>query len=151
MRRANAFTLIEMMIVVVTLSILAVLVVPQLASATEEATRTSIRGQLQTIDKQVQSYQVAHDGALPTTHPTSPMGDGGANAGWGILVSEEYLKSAPANAYTGSVILTEGTFTDARDASKTTPLGWHYAVISESRLDIYAIGYDPDTDTLSHE
>lgn len=151
MRHANAFTFIEVMIVVVTLSILAVLVVPQLASATEEATRTSIRAQLQTIDKHVQSYLIAHDGELPTTHATNPMGDGNANSGWGVLVSEDYLKESPTNAYSGSVVVSEGTFTDARDAPKTTPLGWHFAVVGGTRLDVYAIGYDPDTDTLSHE
>ena len=150
MRQSNGFTLLEVMIVVVTLGILAVLVVPQLASATEDATRTSIRGQLQMIDKHIEVYKTAHDGTLPTQHATDPMGDAGTSNGWGIMVSESYLKEQPTNAYTRSTSVVEGSFTDARDATQDSPLGWHFSVVG-SRLDVYAIGYDPDTDTLEHE
>ncbi|MEM1423869.1 MAG: prepilin-type N-terminal cleavage/methylation domain-containing protein [Planctomycetota bacterium] len=150
MRRPNGFTILEVMIVVVTLGILAVLVMPQLASATEDATRTSIRGQLEMIDKHVEVYKTAHDGALPTQDPNDPMGDDGTNSGWGVMISGGYLKEQPQNAYTGSTIVAEGSFADARDATRETPLGWHYKVVGV-RLDVYAIGYDPDTDTLEHE
>ncbi|GAB4545097.1 MAG: hypothetical protein Tsb0013_02680 [Phycisphaerales bacterium] len=150
MRHTQGFTLIEVMIVVVTLGILAVLVVPQLANATEEATRTSIRGQLQMIDKQIELYKTEHDGDLPTADPVDPMGDAGANSGWGVLVSGQYLKEEPVNAYTGRTQVIEGAFEDARDAPQASVLGWHYQIVGV-RLDVYAMGYDPDTDTLSHE
>ncbi len=150
MRHKHGFTLIEVMIVVVTLGILAVLVVPQLASATEDATRTAIRAQLAMIDKQVELYKSERDGDLPTSHATEPMGDAGTNGGWGILVAGEYLKEQPINAYTGRSAVIEGDFVEARDAEQTNVLGWHYQVVG-IRLDIYAMGYDPDTDTLSHE
>lgn len=151
MRTTRGFTLIEVLIVVVTLSILAVLVVPQLASATEDATRTSIRAQLQQIDKQIETYKSENDAHLPTAHPTDPMGDAGANGGWGILVSSSYLKEQPVNAYTGKSLVRLGSFADAREATRTDPLGWHYTVVNVTRLDLYAMGYDADTDTLSHE
>lgn len=150
MRTRTGFTLIEVMIVVVTLGILAVLVVPQLANATEDATRTSIRGQLQMIDKQIELYKSEHDSDLPTAHPTDPMGDEGTMNGWGIMVNGEYLKEEPINAYTGRTAVIEGDFADAMDLPQTSALGWHYQVVG-IRLDVYAAGYDPDTDTLSHE
>ena len=150
MRTDRAFTILEVMIVVVTLGILAVLVMPQLASATEDATRTSIRGQLQMIDKHIEIYKTAHDGALPTSDANDPMGTDANNNGWGVMVSLSYLKEQPTNAYTRNTRVTEGSFADARDMAQETPLGWHYAVIG-SRLDVYAIGYDPDTDRLAHE
>ena len=150
MRQSQGFTLIEVMIVVVTLGILAVLVVPQLANATEEATRTSIRGQLQMIDTQVELYKSEHDGDLPTANPTDPMGDAGTNSGWGVMVSGSYLKEEPVNAYTGRTAIIAGTLQDARDAQQTSALGWHYQVVG-IRLDVFAMGYDPDADSLSHE
>lgn len=70
MRRANrkrrGFTLIEILIVVVILGILAAIVVPQFTNASQEATASSIRSQLQTLRGQIELYRVRNGGALPT-------------------------------------------------------------------------------------
>ena len=69
MRRANrkrrGFTLIEILIVVVILGILAAIVVPQFTNASQEATASSIRSQLQTLRGQIELYRVRNGGALP--------------------------------------------------------------------------------------
>jgi len=69
MRRANpkrrGFTLIEILIVVVILGILAAIVVPQFTNASQEATASSIRSQLQTLRGQIELYRVRNGGTLP--------------------------------------------------------------------------------------
>jgi type II secretion system protein G len=70
MRRSNprhrGFTLIEILIVVVILGILAAIVIPQFTNASQEATTSAIRSQLQSIRGQVELYRVRNGGVLPT-------------------------------------------------------------------------------------
>jgi type II secretion system protein G len=65
-KNRRGFTLIEILIVVVILGILAAIVVPQFSNASQEATASSIRSQLQTIRGQVELFRVRNAGALPT-------------------------------------------------------------------------------------
>jgi len=64
-RKRRGFTLIEILIVVVILGILAAIVVPQFTNASQEATSSSIRSQLQTLRGQIELYRVRNGGALP--------------------------------------------------------------------------------------
>jgi type II secretion system protein G len=66
-KNRRGFTLIEILIVVVILGILASIVVPQFSNASQEATASSIRSQLQTIRGQVELFRVRNAGALPTS------------------------------------------------------------------------------------
>ena len=89
-RTRRAFTLIEILIVVVILGILAAIVIPQFTDASEEAMEASVRTQLQTIRSQIELYNVqnpatAYDGA-------SPLG-----TFWDPLVQNDYLQTAPKN------------------------------------------------------
>lgn len=61
----RAFTLIEILIVVVILGILAAIVIPQFTNASEEAALNSGRSQLQTVRSQIELYRVQHLGVLP--------------------------------------------------------------------------------------
>lgn len=65
-KNRRGFTLIEILIVVVILGILAAIVVPQFTNASQEATASSIRSQLQTIRGQIELFRVRNAGALPT-------------------------------------------------------------------------------------
>ena len=66
-KNSRGFTLIEILIVVVILGILAAIVVQQFSNASQEATASSIRSQLQTIRGQVELFRVRNAGALPTS------------------------------------------------------------------------------------
>ncbi len=151
MRTPKGFSLLEVMIVVVTLGILATVVVPQLASASSDATRASIRAQMQTINKQIELFRGANDGDLPTMHATDPAGEGMAKGGWGVLVSSAYLKDQPTNAYTGSAVLVGGNFASARLGTEDDANGWHYEVVGSTQFSVFPVGYDADIDRLSHE
>lgn len=71
MHRGNklrrGFTLIEILIVVVILGILAAIVIPQFTNASQEATESAIRSELQSIRGQIELYRVRNAGILPTT------------------------------------------------------------------------------------
>ena len=65
-RLAAAFTLVEILIVVVILGILAAIVIPQFTSAAETAKASSLISQLQTIRSQLELYRVQHNDNYPT-------------------------------------------------------------------------------------
>ena len=64
--RNRAFTLVEILIVVVILGILAAIVIPQFTSASESAKSSSLVSQLQTLRSQFELYQIQHNGDYPT-------------------------------------------------------------------------------------
>jgi len=90
----RAFTLVEILIVVVILGILAAIVIPQFTSASQEATMSSVKSMLQTIRSQIELYKVKNNGAQPDL-----------DGQWDDLLQdangEEYLQAEPINPITG--------------------------------------------------
>ncbi len=91
-RVRRAFTLIEILIVVVILGILAAIVVPQFTNASQDAQISNVQTQLQTIRSQIELYRVRNNGAYPTFLTDQ----------WTDLVSPDYLRGAPVNPRTNS-------------------------------------------------
>jgi general secretion pathway protein G len=109
-RVRKAFTLVEILIVVVILGILAAIVVPQFTSATQDAQGGNIQTQLSTLQQAMELYK-AKNNAYP---------DIVAN-GWVDLVNGGYLKSDAKNPVNGSATVIAGTAGSATD-------GWHWDV-----------------------
>jgi len=63
--RGHAFTLIEVLIVVMILGILAAVVVPQFSSAADAARETALKDDLRYLRTQVLVYRAHHDGVSP--------------------------------------------------------------------------------------
>ena len=63
--RRSAFTLIEILIVVVILGILAAIIVPQFASAQSTTRAAAMRTQLNTIRSQVSAWRIQNGSAMP--------------------------------------------------------------------------------------
>lgn len=61
----KAFTLVEILIVVVILAVLAAIVIPQFTNASADSNTTTLKGNLQTVRAQIQLYKVQHDDLLP--------------------------------------------------------------------------------------
>ncbi len=64
--RRSAFTLIEVMIVVVIMAILAGTIIPRMSNTTDDAKEALLRHHLRTFRMQIEVYKVQHNGKLPT-------------------------------------------------------------------------------------
>lgn len=115
-----AFTLVEVLIVVIVLGILAAIVVPQFSSASEDANLSALTTNLQTIRAQLELYRLQHNGNYPTlanfvaqmTAGTTVTGAAGTDFG-------PYLLTIPPNPFNGVNTVTN-TGTPAAN------LGWYY-------------------------
>lgn len=120
-RQLGAFTLIEILIVVIILGILASIVVPQFSSATQESRENSLRMNLFRLRTQLQIYRSQHNDNWPTfadfeaqlTGQTDIDGDVGTDFG-------PYLGVIPINPMTG-----HSTVTDTLDYDPNTG-DWYY-------------------------
>ena len=148
--RRPGFTLVEILIVVVILGILSALVVANFTTTVSDATKASLLRQLQHIENQVELYRANNWGQFPTDDEALPMGEGESQSGWGIMVSENYLKYEPRNPYTGSPVLIEGSREDAVALDSGAETGWCY-FDNGVRLEFFAAGYNDVTNELFHE
>lgn len=64
-RKNQGFTLVEILIVVIILGILAAIVIPQFTNASQDARRSSLTSQLQTLRSQIELYKLQHQDDLP--------------------------------------------------------------------------------------
>jgi type II secretion system protein G len=88
----RAFTLIEILIVVVILGILAAIVIPQFSDASTQANNANVHSQLQTLRGQLELYKVQHVDTYPDL----------INNGWQDLVDGDYIQAAPRNPLSNS-------------------------------------------------
>ena len=136
MRATRAFTLVEILIVVVILGILAAIIVPNFASATQEAQATTTFSELGKLRRAVEVYGIRNNGMLPNVIE----GDGVLDDAWGELVQPgEYLSGAPANPWVGGdnqyyVVIGVGP-----DPAYQTTHAWIY---DDASGDIWAGGFD---------
>jgi general secretion pathway protein G len=117
MRAARkAFTLVEILIVVVILGILAAIVVPQFTSATQDAQGGNILSQLETMNSQCELFNAKYNEYPPHAAGDNPwttditLANGQTLTGG--LVGLGYLKASPKNPHNNSSLI--GT-TDATD------------------------------------
>jgi type II secretion system protein G len=103
----KAFTLVEILIVVVILGILAAIVVPQFTSATEEARSGNLESQVKTIDSALELFR-ARTGGYPNG---GVIGDDVFTE----LRDQGYLKALPRNPFSD----TEANATAVGDGAAT--------------------------------
>lgn len=136
--RRHAFTLVEILIVVVILGILASIVVPQFASATADAQRVGTYDQLQKIRKALAIYYVRSGNVYPNIT---------AGAGtWGEMIGNApYLREAPKNMYVGGANANLIVINNVADTAYHMNYGW---VWDPTTGNIWAAGYDANDDPL---
>ncbi|MBX3408353.1 MAG: prepilin-type N-terminal cleavage/methylation domain-containing protein [Phycisphaeraceae bacterium] len=86
-RSRKAFTLVEILIVVVILGILAAIVVPQFTNATQDAQAGNLKAQLKSVQNQIELFNARNNGSYPDF----------ATDGWTTLISGNYVKTPPQN------------------------------------------------------
>jgi general secretion pathway protein G len=104
-RRSKAFTLVELLIVVVILGILAAVVIPQFSDAGTDARFSSLQTNLATIRGQIELYKLQHNGEYPPAASFATVMTAKTNAdhtATGTPALGPYLQRVPANPFDNS-------------------------------------------------
>lgn len=122
--RRSAFTLVELLIVVIILGILAAVVIPQFSDASTDARFSSLQTNLQTIRGQLELYKLQHNGTYPVlatfgNQMTSKTKADGTVDAAGTL--GPYLQRIPNNPFSNTNDVSGTTSTDGTKA-------WYYVV-----------------------
>ena len=115
MRMQKAFTLVEVLIVVIILGILAAIVVPQFSNASSNAQLTALTQNLQTIRSQIQLYKAQHSDTWPASatfvnQMTLVSKSDGTTAALGTsgYPYGPYMQAIPNNPYTSANTIGSG-------------------------------------------
>lgn len=129
----RAFTLVEVLIVVVLLGILAAIVVPQYANATGDAKINATRDQLIKIRRALEVYYVRNNNRFPVV----TTGDGT----WGEIAAmgNTYLREKPLNQWVGGDRAGIITFGTAPDTGFTSDYGW---IFDPATGEVWASSHD---------
>src|SRR5262245_65323445 len=98
--RRSAFTLVEVLIVVVIMAILAATIIPQFTDTTKDAKVSTCKFNLHTLRSQIELYRTQHNGTAPgatlveLTQQTDASGAQGTTASYPY---GPYLREIPAN------------------------------------------------------
>ena len=131
----KAFTLVEILIVVVILGILAAIVVPQFTNATQDAQAGNIQTQLDTLNNQIELFRDRNN-AYPNSNNL-------VGYDWLEMINQGYLKSAPKNPYNGSsTVAAMGSSAPATD-------GWHWGQDPNNIYFLGATNFDETTGTIT--
>jgi general secretion pathway protein G len=128
MHRRSAFTLIEVLIVVVIMAILAATIIPQFTDSTKDAKTSTAKMNLATLRAQIQLYRTQHTGLNPSAtlvELTQVTDVNGATGSGATFVYGPYLRQIPINPFTNLNTVT----TTTSDPLTTAPAGtggWIY-------------------------
>jgi prepilin-type N-terminal cleavage/methylation domain-containing protein len=132
-RQSKAFTLVEILIVVVILGILAGIVVPQFGTATTDAEQSAVADQVTKLRRVLAVYYVRNG----NTYPTITAGNGT----WGELIvpGSSYMRQAPANPWVGGANAKTIIIRATPDTAFQTNYGWIWNPLTG---DLWAGGFD---------
>lgn len=109
-----AFTLVEVLIVVIVLGILAAIVVPQFSDASADSKLSALKTNLQIIRGQLQLYKIQHNETYPTLADFSDQmtkntkSDGSVGLLTDGYTLGPYLQTVPNNPYTNTNTISNG-------------------------------------------
>ncbi len=122
--KRTAFTLVELLIVVIILGILAAVVIPQFSDASTDARFSSLQTNLQTIRGQLELYKHQHNGKLPELTTFVDQMTKKTNADGTVSPTGKfgpYLQRIPSNPFTVG-----GTGNDVTKTAAAVNKAWYY-------------------------
>lgn len=130
--RRKAFTLIEVMIVVVVLAIIAGAVIPQFQDSTKHAKTNATKFNLRMLREQLQVYSNEHEGRKPTTLDalTKQTNSTGATGATSAFPYGPYVLELPVNSITDSNIVRAVAENPPAAATGADDAGWLYHAAS---------------------
>lgn len=128
-RRNSAFTLIEVLIVVVIMAVLAATVIPQFSSSTTDAKESSLKFNMHTLRSQIELYKIHHGEYPDLTDNSLPQLLGKTDAAGTIDASGAYGPyldgDIPANPFDNvNLIYTAASASPTEETSDKK--GWQY-------------------------
>lgn len=127
--RRSAFTLIEVLIVVVIMAILAATIIPQFTDSTKDAKSSTVKFNLHTLRSQIELYRTQHNGTAPaaTLAELKVSTDASGAQGTGVNYPYgPYIREVPVNPYNNKNDVTAITNDPAKAADVTGNTGWLY-------------------------
>jgi prepilin-type N-terminal cleavage/methylation domain-containing protein len=128
--RQSAFTLVEVLIVVVIMAILAATIIPQFTDSAKDAKASTSKFNLSTLRSQIELYRTQHNGLAPSgtlvelTQSTNASGTAGSGSGFPY---GPYIREVPSNPFTNSNAVKVITNNPAQAADVTSGgAGWLY-------------------------
>ena len=123
MKKKLAFTLVELLIVVIILGILAAVVIPQFSDASTDARVSSLQTNLATMRGQIELYKLQHLGNYPSvanfaTLMTTKTNADGTSTGTPTL--GPYMQSIPNNPFTSPPA------NDVTSTAAASTKAWYY-------------------------
>ena len=106
--RRSAFTLVEVLIVVVIMAILAATIIPQFTDSTKDAKASTTKFNLHTLRSQIELYRTQHNGVAPSAdlhellQSTNAAGNNGTGANFPY---GPYIREIPKNPFTNSAAI----------------------------------------------
>ena len=133
-KHRKAFTLIEVLIVVVIMAILAAVIIPQFAASTSDAKRSALEFNVHTLRSQIELYRIQHgqypkitNNDLPqlynATNAAGDIGTPGPNYPYGPYLANQL----PVNPYNNSnKVIAVTTPGQKPTAAISGDYGWQY-------------------------
>jgi prepilin-type N-terminal cleavage/methylation domain-containing protein len=128
--RCQAFTLVEVLMVVIIMAVLAAVILPQFASTTTTARESALTLNLGVMRAQLELYKYDHDWTPPSAanyaNQMSEYTDVNGNA---VTIADKshhygpYIQSVPANPFNGSSAVTGCSGTPTAEVAG---FGWQY-------------------------
>jgi prepilin-type N-terminal cleavage/methylation domain-containing protein len=122
----RAFTLVEILIVVIILGILASIVIPHFANASDQAKKSSLVSTLQSLRSQVELYMLQHGDKAPalTGADWTPLTDQSTYSGRTLGPYLTFAPVNPVNGFTDVLAVNADLF--GGDAVSGTNIGFVY-------------------------
>lgn len=128
--RPRAFTLIEILIVVLILGILAAIVLGASWNVTMDAQASVTSSELKKLRRHMEAYNILYRG-YPAVVP--------GNGTWGGIIGREFLLSPPVNAWVGDAASKTIIIRNTPDTAFQTGYGW---IFDPATGRIWAGGFD---------